>query len=321
MIEIAELGRQDFLVTTALFATGDIALPTLQNLIEIGQAPAVLVTQPDKPIGRSQSTCSAPAIKLLALRHGIPVWQPEKINHVADKLSALSPDYIIVFAYGQMIGRAVRETAKLAILNLHASLLPKYRGASCIQAAIASGDAETGITVIHVTAKLDAGDIVCAKRIRIQPNETAGELHDRLATLAPKALLEALQLLKNNPDHRTKQDEEVTSYAPKLDREDGRLDLQQAAPILERMIRAYHPWPGTFTTVSPHGKQKRLKIFPDTSVEPIKLPPGTLKAHEQKLLLGTGKDSLSLTKVQLEGAKVTSGIQFSHQLPREDPEI
>lgn len=298
----------------AFIATGDIALPTFRHLIGHGPKPCLLITQPDKPVGRSQSSTVPPEIKTVALAHGIPVWQPEKIGEIADELTDLVPDFIVVMAYGQIIGKAVRKAAKKAIINLHASILPKYRGASCIQSAIANGDAETGITIMHVIRELDAGDIISTKRIPIGNDETAGELHDRLAVLGPSALSEALGILSKNKDAGTPQNPDEVTYAPKLLREDGRLDFSKPAEELGRMIRAYHPWPGTFTEVPVKGKTKRLKIFPPTSVNDHPVPAGELAIHEGALLIGCGKKSLSLSRVQPEGSKQMPAAAFANSL-------
>jgi methionyl-tRNA formyltransferase len=298
----------------AFIATGDIALPTFRHLIEHGPQPCLLITQPDKPVGRSQSSAVPPEIKTVALAHGIPVWQPEKIGEIADELTDLNPDFVVVMAYGQIIGKAVRKAAKKAIINLHASILPKYGGASCIQSAIANGDAETGITIMHVIRELDAGDIISVKKIAIGEKETAGELHGRLANLGPAALSEALKILSVNPQAGTNQNPDKVTYAAKLLRENGRLDFSKSAEELEKTIRAYNPWPGTFTEVTVKGKTKRLKIFPPTSVVDQAGIPGELRVHEGSLLVGCGEKSLALFQVQPEGSKQMEAAAFANSL-------
>lgn len=298
----------------AFIATGDISLPTFRSLIEHGPKPCLLITQPDKPVGRSQSSALPPEIKTVALEHGIPIWQPEKIAEIAEDLTSLNPDIIVVMAYGQIIGKAVRKAAKKAIINLHASILPRYRGASCIQSAIGNGDTETGITIMHVIRELDAGDIISVKRIPIGEKETAGELHDRLAKLGPAALSEALDILAKDPHAGTKQDPAEVTYAPKLLREDGRIDFTQHAEAVERIIRAYHPWPGTFTEVPVKGRTKRLKVFPPVEIREHPLPSGQLGSHEGELLIGCGKNSLALSEVQPEGSKRMPAAAFANSL-------
>jgi methionyl-tRNA formyltransferase len=301
-------------MTLAFIATGDIAIPTFRYLIEHGPKPCVLITQPDKPVGRSQSSTVPPEIKTLALAHGIPVWQPEKISKITADLEALRPDIAVVMAYGQIIGKAVRKVPKKAIINLHASILPNYRGASCIQSAIRNGDTETGITIMHVIRELDAGDIICKKVIHIGSDETGGELHDRLADLGPSAIAESLEILAKNPKEGTPQNPAEVTYAPKLLREDGRLDFTQPADLLERTIRAYDPWPGTFTEVSIKGKPKRLKIFPPTGIIDQPLPAGELLYQNGQLLIGCGHQSLILSEVQPEGSKRMPAAAFANSL-------
>ncbi len=298
----------------AFIATGDIALPTFRHLLAHGPRPCLLITQPDKPVGRSHSETAPPEIKTLALEHGIPVWQPERIIEIAEALTDLRPDIIVVMAYGQIIGKDVRKAAKKGIINLHASLLPKYRGASCIQSAIENGDAETGITVMRVIRELDAGDIISAQRIPIGKNETAGELHDRLADLGPTALAEALDMLAVNPKAGIPQNEAEVTYSPKLQREQGRLNFSKPAADLERLIRAYHPWPGTFTEVPVKGKTKRLKIFPPVEIAHHPLAPGELAVHEGQLLIGCSDGALALSQVQPEGSKAMPATAFANSL-------
>jgi methionyl-tRNA formyltransferase len=301
-------------VKLAFIATGDIALPTFRHLISHGPQPCLLITQPDKPVGRSHSEFLPPEIKTLALKHEIPVWQPQRIIDIADALTDLCPDIIVVMAYGQIIGKDVRKAAKKAIINLHASLLPKYRGASCIQSAIVNGDAETGITVMRVIRELDAGDIISAQRIPIRKNETAGDLHNRLADLGPAALVESLEILAAKPKAGTPQNEAGVTYAPKLLREHGRLDFTQSASDLERLIRAYHPWPGTFTEVSVKGKTKRLKIFPPVEIAHHALAPSKLSFHAGQLLIGCGDAALALSQVQPEGSRTMPASAFANSL-------
>ncbi len=301
-------------MTLAFIATGDIAIPTFLHLIEHGPKPCVLITQPDKPVGRSQSSAVPPEIKTIAIAHGIPVWQPEKISEVAADLEELRPDIAVVMAYGQIISKAVRKASKRAIINLHASILPKYRGASCIQSAIRDGETETGITIMHVIRELDAGDIICKKIIPIGLQETGGELHDRLAALGPSALAEALVILSANPKAGAPQNPDEVTYSPKLLREHGRIDFTQPAEILERTIRAYDPWPGTFSEVSIKGKSKRLKIFPPTFISDHPLQAGELLSLSGELLIGCGNHSLVLSEVQPEGSKRMSAQAFANSL-------
>lgn len=283
-------------------ATGDIALPAFRHLLEVGPQPLALVTQPDKPVGRHQHM-QPPAIKVTAINAGIPVLQPQKIGDATAEIAAMNPDILVVMAYGQILKNDILSLPKQAIINLHASLLPKYRGAACIQAAIDAGDRESGITSMHVVRELDAGDMIVAKSILIEPDETGGTLHDRLAQLAITVLDETLAQLANGTATRTPQNPEQVSHVPKLEREDGKLDWSMPAAKLERRIRAYDPWPGTYTTVIENGCAKRLKIFPPTRILNTPLKTAELSFEHGKLIVGCGDGSLELTTVQPEGSK------------------
>jgi methionyl-tRNA formyltransferase len=290
-------------------ATGDIALPAFRHLLEHGPRPLALVTQPDKPVGRHQ-TLTPPQIKTEALSAGIPVYQPEKIGDATDELTALNPEVLIVMAYGQILRKNILTLASKAIINLHASLLPKYRGAACIQAAIDAGDAETGITSMHVVRELDAGDIILTKAITIAPDETGGTLHDRLADLAAEVLDETLAKLADGTAPRIPQDSELSSYISKLERDDGRIDWSMPAVAIERRIRAYDPWPGTFTTAVEGGNEKRLKIFPPTRVIEASMPAGKIAIEDGKLIIACGESALELTTVQPDGGKRMAAADY-----------
>ena len=290
-------------------ATGDIALPSFRRLLERGSRPLALVTQPDKPVGRHQ-TLTPPAIKTEALAAGIPVHQPEKIGTIAADLAALDPDVLVVMAYGQILRENILTLPRLAIINLHASLLPKYRGAACIQAAIDAGDAETGITAMHVVRELDAGDIILAKSLPIAPDETGGTLHDKLAILAADVLRDTLDALAAGHAPRLPQDPARVSYIPKLDRDHGRIDWHKPAAAIERRIRAYHPWPGTFTTAIEDGSARRLKVFPITRVIDARFAPGEIAADGGKLVVGCGTGALELLEVQPEGGRRMAAAEY-----------
>ncbi len=290
-------------------ATGDIALPSLRHLLASGPRPLALVTQPDKPVGRHQ-TLTPPAVKVEALAAGIPVYQPEKIGDITAELTALEPEILVVMAYGQILRKNILTLASRAIINLHASLLPKYRGAACIQAAIDAGDAETGITAMHVVRELDAGDMIVARSIPIAAAETGGTLHDRLAELAPAVMAEALEKLADGTAARTPQDAAASSYISKLERDHGRLDWTHDAAALERRIRAYDPWPGTFTLATEDGRPKRLKIFPPVTVLDDSLTPGSLSTADGRLIVGCGSGALRLEIVQPDGSRKMSAADY-----------
>lgn len=290
-------------------ATGDIALPAFRHLLARGPRPLALVTQPDKPTGRRQ-TLTPSAIKLAALAAGIPVYQPEKIGDIAADLAALEPEFIVVMAYGQILRKNILTLASRAIINLHASLLPKYRGAACIQAAIDAGDSETGITAMHVVSALDAGDIILAESIPIAADETGSSLHDRLAELAAPVMASALEHLAAGTAPRIPQDVAASCYISKLDRDHGRIDWTQDAAAIERRIRAYDPWPGTYTLATEDGRPKRLKIFPPATVVDQSLTPGEIVISENQLIVGCGTAALQLGTVQPEGTRKMSATDY-----------
>ena len=298
-------------------ATGDIALPTFRHLLAEGPKPLALVTQPDKPAGRKQ-VLTPPRIKVVAEEARIPVMQPERIGDIAGELRELQPDLLLVMAYGQLFKSDILELPDMAIVNLHASLLPKYRGAACIQAAIDAGDAQTGVCAQHMVRKLDAGDLIHFVSIPIEADDTGGTLHDKLADLAVSVASETISLLESGSAPRIPQEQSQASYIGKLGREDGRLNWALPADVLERRIRAYDPWPGTYTTVQQDGGGKRLKVFAPTMAIKKDLTAGEVLIDEGRLFVGTGEGALELTTVQPEGAKrmAVSDFLLGHQPTR-----
>jgi len=295
--------------------TGEIGVPTLHALLgsEEHQLAAV-VTQPDKPVGREQRIEPSPIKKALAGTK-IPILQPARIKdrQSIEEISARSPQAIIVMAYGQILPRGILETPRVACLNLHASLLPRHRGAAPIQAAIASGDPETGITVMYMDEGLDTGDILLQRKIDILPTETGGSLHDRLGQIAPDALLESLQLLAKETAPRIPQNNALATYAPKLNRNDGEIDWSQPADILERKIRAFNPWPGAFTTVTAKsGKPRNLKIFSASIVDLVGKAGEILQTGKRGLVIAASDRALSLEEVQPEGKRRMTSAEFLH---------
>lgn len=293
--------------------TGEIGLPALRWLLDTPRHEVIaVVTQPDKPAGRHQ-VLTPPATKSLALERGVPVLQPVKIRHAADDLAALGADVAVVAAYGQILSRAVLDAPRLGCLNLHASLLPRHRGASPIQAAIREGDAETGVTVMFMDEGLDTGDIMLAVTTPVLPDDTGGSLHDRLAGLAPAALERALDLLAQGAAPRRPQDNALATHAGKLTRADGRLDWSRDAAVLARLVRAYQPWPGTHTRL----QSRMLKVFeaqarPEVTGCPA---PGTVLAAKESLLVACGQGALELRQVQIEGGRRLPAADFLHGHP------
>src|SRR5438309_7513755 len=290
--------------------TGEIGVPTLQALLRSEHEIVAAVTQPDKPVGRAQLV--EPSAIKKALIGGaaggrplsLPILQPARIKdrQSIEEIRALLPDVIVVMAYGQILPRTILETPSLACLNLHASLLPRHRGAAPIQAAIASGGCETGITVMYMDEGLGTGDILLQHKIDILPTETGGSLHDRLAQIAPEVLLEALKLLAQGNAPRVPQDNALATYAPKLGRENGRINWAEPAKVVERQIRAYNPWPVAFAILTDRpGHELKLKILSAQIVDGKGRPGEALYADNHGLIVATGEKALSLQRVQLEG--------------------
>ena len=286
--------------------TGEIGLPVLRWLMESRQDRLVgVVTQPDKPVGREQRI-EAPPVKAALGSSDAPVLQPKRIksDEAIAEIRALAPDAIVVMAYGQILPRPVLEIPQFACLNLHASLLPRHRGAAPIQSAIVAGDRETGISVMYMDEGLDTGDVLLQKRIEIAPDETGGSLHDRLAELAPAALSVALAQLGNGTAPRVPQDPAMATYAPKLGREDGRIDWNEPAELIERKIRAFDPWPGAFAVLRDEGgRDRKLKVFRARVVD-------SCSADPANLVIPTKKGALRLEEVQLEGKRRMAANEF-----------
>ena len=284
--------------------TGGIGVPALQALLRSGEHQLTgVVTQPDKPIGREQRIEPSP-IKKALIGTEMPILQPARIKdrQSIEEIRGLLPDVIVVMAYGQILPRTILEIPSLACLNLHASLLPRHRGAAPIQASIASGDSETGITVMYVDEGLDTGDILLQHKIDILPTDTGGSLHDRLGQIAPEVLLEGLKLLVQGNAPRAPQDNALATYAPKLSRGNGRIDWTEPAKVVERKIRAYNPWPGAFAILTDRpGHELKLKVLSAQIVDGKGRPGEALCADNRGLIVATGEKALSLQNVQLEG--------------------
>src|SRR6266481_3393009 len=285
---------------------GEIGGPPLQALLKSEYAVVAIVTQPDKPVGRAQKI-EPPPIKKAMAGSKMPILQPARIKEreAIEEVRTLAPDVIVVAAYGQILPRDVLEIPKVACLNLHASLLPRWRGAAPIQAAIAAGDQETGITVMYMDEGVDTGDILLQGRIDIRVDEAGGSLHDRLAQIAPDALLESLGLLVKGSAPRIPQDNTLVTYAPKLKREDGKIDWSEPAEAIERKIRAFNPWPGAFMAID----GRNLKIF-SASIVDLSGKPGEILGSEKEFIIAAGERALSLDEVQLEGKRRMSATEF-----------
>jgi methionyl-tRNA formyltransferase len=297
--------------------TGDIGAPSLEWLLQAGHTVVGVLTQPDKPVGRHQ-VLQASAIKQIALREGLPVLQPLKLREPAavQALCEWTPEVLVVMAYGQILPLSVLNLPTLACLNLHASLLPRHRGAAPIQAAIEAGDKESGVTVMYMAEGLDTGDILLEERLRLGRRETGGSLHDRLGLLAPKALQTALELLAQGNAPRTPQDNAQATYAHKLTREHGLLSWE-SPEVVDRRVRAMNPWPGAYTVLPGEGARK-LKVFSaiQSRTPAGGAPMGTVLSTERRgILVAAGERSVWLTEVQLEGKKRLRAAEFLRGTP------
>lgn len=293
--------------------TGEIGLPVLRWLQSSTEHELVgVVTQPDKPVGRAQRI-EAPPIKAALAGSTLTIFQPARIKRAeaVAEIAALAPDVIVVMAYGQILPRSVLEIPRVACLNLHASLLPRHRGAAPIQAAIVAGDRESGITVMYMAEGLDTGDILLQSRFEVARDETGGSLHVRIGQIAPAALDEALTHLQTGTAPRIPQDSSVATSAPKLEREHGRIDWTESAELIERKIRAFNPWPGAFAVLGDEaGQERKLKIFSARAVAAAKTGPGDFLRLDNTIAVATGNGALCLGEVQLEGRRRMSAAEF-----------
>ncbi len=291
--------------------TPEFAVPSLQELLEGSDLVVGVVTQPDQPSGRGMAL-HAPPVKVLAEAHHLPVFQPAKLRvpGVLEQLQSWQPDLIVVAAYGRILPTTILTLPPLGCINVHASLLPKYRGAGPIQWAIANGETETGITIMQVSAPMDAGDILLQKAIPIAATDTGGSLHDKLARLGAAALQEAIALLKAGRLTPRQQNEAEVTHAPLIQKDDGRVDWHLAAAVIERRVRAFNPWPSAYTALN----GKLLKIFAaqvEHAPRPSQAAPGTIiEVTPVSMSVVTGNGILTLREVQLAGKKRLSVEEF-----------
>ncbi len=277
--------------------TAELACPCLEAVASMpGHQVIHVVTQPDKPKGRSLQL-APPAVKVTAEKLGLPVSQPLKLRalEAVDALRVLQPDLIIVVAYGQILSKAVLEIPSRGCVNVHTSLLPRWRGASPIQSAILAGDAETGVTTMYMDELLDHGDIILQRTDPIRPDDTSAVLHDRLAQLGAGLLVETVNLIAEGKAPRTVQDETRVTLARKFSKEDGRLDWTRSAEELERQIRAFNPWPGAYAFLG----ELLLKVWRAELAAGHAGAPGEVRGE----LVNTGKGGLRLLEVQPAGKK------------------
>ncbi len=269
----------------AFLGTPPFAVATLDAVAKAGHTVCCVVAQPDRPAGRGQ-LLRPPATKTWAERHGVPVLQPERVRDgaLARQLLALGPDVLLVVAYGRILGDDLLGLAPHGAVNVHASLLPRWRGAAPIQWAIAAGDRETGVTLMRVEAGLDSGPILMQRAVAIHPDATAASLHDELAAAGSELAVAGLPLLAEGRLTPVAQDAALVTVARVLEKEDGRLDFALSALELEARIRAFQPWPGAFTLL----RGRRLKVFSARPAGPACLAPGEVRTAPEGLVVGCG---------------------------------
>jgi methionyl-tRNA formyltransferase len=277
--------------------TAELACPCLEAVVRVaGHELVGVITQPDRPKGRALQL-TPPPVKVTAQQLALPVWQPLKMRDMAavELVRSLKPDLIAVVAYGQILPVAVLEIPAKGCINVHTSLLPRWRGASPIQSAILHGDKETGVTTMYLNEKMDEGDIIFQQVEPIFPDDTSAKLHDRLAQLGANLLVETISAIDRGMAPRHPQEPAAVAYARKFVKEDGRVDWTKPAEAIERQVRAFDPWPGAFTFFGERlVKLWKVQVVPDAALEP-----GELNGE----LVGAGVGGLRLLEVQPAGKK------------------
>ncbi|HVM62158.1 MAG TPA: methionyl-tRNA formyltransferase [Verrucomicrobiae bacterium] len=297
---------------TVFMGTAELAAPCLEAVAKMpGHEVVAVVTQPDRPKGRDLRP-APPPVKVVAGRLGIPVQQPLKIREPAaiEVLRAARPDLIIVVAYGQILPKSVLEIPRFGCVNVHTSLLPRWRGAAPIQYAILHEDRETGVTTMYMDEHMDTGDIILQRAQLIHADDTSATLHDRLAKLGAELLAETVALIAEGKAPRTKQDETKATYAKKITKEDGRIDWTRPAVEIERRIRAFNPWPSAYTQLG----GLMLKIWKAEVVEGASGNPGEVLTN---FVVATGHDGLCILELQPANGKRMNAEAFLRGHPTE----
>ena len=292
--------------------TPDFAAQHLQALLSSNHKVIAVYTQPDKPAGRGKKLQAGP-VKQLAQQHNIPVYQPKSLRNeeAQAELTALNADVMVVVAYGLILPKAVLAAPRLGCLNVHGSILPRWRGAAPIQRAIWAGDTQTGVTIMQMDEGLDTGDMLHKVYCDITPQETSASLYHKLAQLAPPALIEVLDHLEDDKFKPQAQDDNQSSYADKLSKEEAKLDWTLPAAQLERNIRAFNPAPTAFLTVTVNGNEERIKIYQADVLPYQKKAAGTVLAcDKQGLRIATADGVLNITRLQPSGKKPMSVQDF-----------
>lgn len=281
--------------------TPEFAVPSLKLLLEQDRVVIGVVTQPDRPKGRGKQPASPP-IKIFAATQGLPVLQPERVRspEFLDLFRQLAPDLVVVVAFGQLLPKDMIEQPRRGCINVHPSLLPRYRGAAPLNWAIIRGETTTGVTIMQMDAGMDSGDILLQEETAIGDRETVGELHDRLAVRGARLLMETIRMIEAGEVKRKPQDPAAATFAPRLKKEDGLIHWEADVRGIVRLIRGLSPAPGAYTLFD----GKILRIFRAAEMDtPSPAPPGTLSIFENELRVSAGDGMVSLLDVQLEGKK------------------
>jgi methionyl-tRNA formyltransferase len=283
--------------------TPEFAAEHLKALLNSTHQIVAVYSQPDRPAGRGQKLTPSP-VKQLALQHEIPVYQPQTLRDPAAQaeLAALKPDLMVVVAYGLILPQVVLDIPRLGCINSHASLLPRWRGAAPIQRAVEAGDAESGVTVMQMEAGLDTGPMLLKVSTPISADDSGGSLHDRLATLGPQAVIDAISGLASGTLQGEVQDDSLATYAHKLNKDEARIDWSRPAIELERLVRAFHPWPICHSTLN----GETIKVHAAALGEGKGEPGSILAADKSGLTVACGEGALRLTRLQLPGGKALS---------------
>ncbi len=299
--------------------TPDFAVSTLESLVKGGHEVIAAVTQPDKPKGRGKAVQYTP-VKEKALEYEIPVYQPVKARdpEFVELLKGMNPDVIVVVAFGQLLPKAILDIPKYGCVNVHASLLPKYRGAAPIQWAVIDGEEVSGVTTMLMDEGLDTGDMLEKAEIVLDEKETGGSLFDKLSALGGELILSTLEKMENGTIIRTPQGDSTTSYAKMLKKTMGEIDWNMEAVKIERLIRGLNPWPSAYTSL----KGKTVKIWSaDVVAGEGSGNPGRVTVTKDKLLVECGENFLSITELQLEGKKRMETAAFLRGFTVEDQTV
>ena len=291
--------------------TPDFAVPPLRSLLNTEYEVAAVVTQPDKPKGRGKALMPTP-VKEEALKHGIPVYQPEKVREPGflEKLRELKPDLIVVAAFGQIIPESVLNMPKFGCINIHASLLPKYRGAAPIQYAVIDGEKESGVTIMKMGKGLDTGDMIARTEVPLAKDETGGSLFEKLSSAGARLLVETLpDIFAGTAVYEKQPEESPTPYAAMITKKMGLIDFSKSAEELERLVRGLNPWPSAYTFLN--GKNLKIwKAEADMTQAEKNIPGTVVRADEEGICVACGTGRLILKEVQLEGKKRMDSASF-----------